>query len=178
MATETDRFTSKFRKDRYEGRKDRTDRRIKAYETSDSPENKEMTGKTTVTSVGISVRSTARSAARSEVGKNEVGKSELEVVTSRINRLKVNDDKDGQEEPAARHEDSHDEADHDKKHIERKERGAGATTSKKRQQRKNLREKRRSTGVVIMPNMEVSWCRIQHLKFLGCFLNFAVIEFN
>lgn len=157
MATDTERFASKFRKDRYDARRERTERRNKGFDTNDSTDVKETVTRSTVSvSVRSSARPAATSSARSEASKLESGKSELESVTSRINRLKVNDDKDGPEETTTRHDDSNEEGDHEKKHhIERKERGAGATTSKKRQQRKNLREKRRSTGVVIMPNMEV-----------------------
>ena len=156
MATDTDHFQSRFRKGRNDVRRERAERRNKAFDTSDSADAKESV---TRSAVSVNVRSSARSAgspARSEASKIDTGKTELESVTSRINRLRVNDDKDGSEDSTpTRHEDSN-EDDHDKKqHIERKERGAGATTSKKRQQRKNLREKRRSTGVVIMPNMEV-----------------------
>ena len=155
MATETERFQSKFRKDRLDARRERTERRNRAFDTTDSTDAKESI---TRSAVSVNVRSSARPAgslARSEASKIDTGKSELESVTSRINRLRVNEDKDGSEDATpTRHDDSNEE-DHEKKHVERKERGAGATTSKKRQQRKNLREKRRSTGVVIMPNMEV-----------------------
>lgn len=156
MATDTERFTSKFRKDRFDARRDRNERRNKGFETNDSADAKETVSRS---SVSVSVRSSARpvaTAARSEASKFESGKGDSESVNSWLNRLRVNDDKDGPEESATRHDDSNEEGDSEKKHhIERKERGAGATTSKKRQQRKNLREKRRSTGVVIMPNMEV-----------------------
>ena len=156
MATDTERFTSKFRKERIEQRRERTERRNKAFEATEV-DGKEPSNRSTA-SIGISVTSSARSTGRTsrEAGKGEAQKSELESVTARISRLKVGDEKDGSDDTKPRHEDSHDEEERDKKHLQKKERGAGATTSKKRQQRKNLREKRRSTGVVIMPNMEVN----------------------
>jgi len=156
MATDTERFTSKFRKDRLDTRRERVERRAKAFEPTDSTDTKESG--TTRSAVSVSVRSSARPAgspARNEASRSDTGKSELESVTSRINRLRVHDDRDGTEEPTPTRHNESNEDDHERKqHIERKERGVGATTSKKRQQRKNLREKRRSTGVVIMPNME------------------------
>lgn len=155
MATETERFQSKFRKDRSDVRRERTERRNRAFDTNDSTDAKESIPRS---AVSVNVRSSARPAgspARSEASKIDTGKSELESVTSRINRFRVNEDKDGSEDATPTRHDESNEEDHEKKHVERKERGAGATTSKKRQQRKNLREKRRSTGVVIMPNMEV-----------------------
>ena len=46
-----------------------------------------------------------------------------------------------------------------KKRLKRslKKVGKGENSGRKRQAKKNLREKRRSTGVVIMPNMDVSF---------------------
>eukprot|EP00794_Sanderia_malayensis_P012943 gene12943-14275_t len=158
MATDADsRFTSKFRKERTEARRERTERRNRAFDQRDG-ENRETSGpSSSSTRSTIEIRSTVSSRA----ARSEVGKSELETVTSRVNRLTVNDDKASE----AQHEDDHhkqhhdDGEDHEKSqhhhhHVAKKERGVGATTSKKRQQKKNLREKRRSTGVVIMPNME------------------------
>ena len=53
--------------------------------------------------------------------------------------------------------------------------GKGENSGRKRQAKKNLREKRRSTGVVIMPNMDVSFENIFLVSFtldisLACFL--------
>lgn len=149
MATDAERFTSKFRKERIEARRERTERRNKAFDQRDSGEP--STGRSTIE---ISVQ---RSSTRPTT-KVDVGRSELESVTSRISRLKVNEDNDGGGESTAHHHEDvqhDDDDDEEKRHLAmKKERGAGATTSKKRQQKKNLREKRRSTGVVIMPNMQ------------------------
>ncbi len=152
MATEADsRFTSKFRKERIEARRERTERRNKAFDQRDG-ESRDVTSATS--RVEISVRGTSSS---SRAPKIDVGKSELETVTSKIIRLNLAEEKE--RETASHHEDEDDEEAErrkEKEHLHaKKERGAGATTSKKRQQKKNLREKRRSTGVVIMPNMEV-----------------------
>lgn len=136
MATDTGGFQSKFRRERQQGAGGAAARGRRVFEAS----GEERTSISTTTGTAGRYRSTGDRGDKSES------------VTSRMNKLNMNDDKNDsdKEDKPDRNEDD-DEEETAKKSHKKDRGGASANSARKRQARKNLREKRRSTGVVIMP---------------------------
>ena len=158
MATDTDRFQSRFK------RENRTERvgaaraeRRRIYE--DGSERTERPTSGVSISVGSSRSSRDRHTDRTDSPATR--KAQGESITQRMNMLNLKDDNkdtndDVDKEPDEKAVKNDDEDDDGPKKSHKKERGgASVNASRKRQARKNLREKRRSTGVVIMPGQPV-----------------------
>lgn len=146
MSTDTaDRFTSKFRQ-RGTGAGGTRDRR-RVFESGNDD-----TTKNSVSSSGVAGRY------RSTGDRGE--KTETSSVSSRLSKLNTNDDKEDDTEKNSTENKHQDEEDAEEQSSTRtrsshKKAGASAKSGQKRRDRKNLREKRRSTGVVIMPGQPV-----------------------
>lgn len=129
MATETERFQSKFRREN----RTTTAGRRRIFEDGAERENSRTSGRSS----------------------ND--RTESASITQKMNNINLKDDKvkndsDQEDTKPEREEDEEEEQSTAKK--SHKKAGSSAT-SRKRNQRKNLREKRRSTGVVIMPGAAV-----------------------
>jgi len=143
MSTDTaDRFTSKFRQQRQTGAGGGTRDRRRVFESGNDD-----TTKNSVSSSGVAGRY------RSTGDRGE--KTEASSVSSRLSKLNTNDDKEDDTEKSSTENKHQDEEDAEEQASSRKSHrkagGASAKSGQKRRDRKNLREKRRSTGVVIMP---------------------------
>ena len=152
-STEAERYTTKIRTGRERpagsGR-----RRIYV----DNPEER-ASAINTVTGTAGRYRSTGDRSDR--VDRNE--KTETSSVTSRISKLNTNDDKKEDEGATNDNNDVEDSEEQPTRNTRKKAAGgASSSSANKRKARKNLREKRRSTGVVIMPG--------QPVKVLYCIL--------
>lgn len=136
----TEQFQSKYRRDNPRTSASGTRERRKVFEADGSER-----GEPKPASTGVSVRSYGRDRLTDRTD-SAVSAS----VNSRFRKMNIADDKDGsdKEETPKRNDDDDDEP---KKSAKKERGGASANSARKRQARKNLREKRRSTGVVIMP---------------------------
>jgi len=142
MSTDTaDRFTSKFRQQRQSGAGGTRDRR-RVFESGNDD-----TTKNSVSSAGV--------AGRYRPTGDRGEKTETSSVSSRLSKLNTNDDKEDDTAKNSTENKHHDEEDAEEqpsaRRSHKKAGGASAKSGQKRRDRKNLREKRRSTGVVIMP---------------------------
>jgi len=142
MTDTADRFTSKYRQ-RPAGSGTRDRRRV--FETNDD-------SKSSVTAPGT----TGRYRSTGDRGDRTDRTEKTESVTSRISRLNTNDDKEDEVDNTTtnsteKHEDEEEQEQTTRKSHKKAAGGASANSARKRRDRKNLREKRRSTGVVIMP---------------------------
>ena len=138
MSTETEPFSSRFKK---ENRTTGVSRLKARYTEGVERENSRA-------SSGVSVSVGRYSRDRNE----QAGTTKTESISDRMNRLKLNDKKEKENEPSSDKEENakdDDEEDQPKKSL--KKGGSGA----KGKQKRNMREKRRSTGVVIMPGQPV-----------------------
>lgn len=145
-----DRFTSKYRqRTTPSGTRDR--RRV--FESSNNDETKNSVS---VSGTAGRYRSTGDRGDRGE-------KTESVSISSRVNKLNVDDNNDDDKEKSSTPTttDKHEDGDGDEsssrttKSHKKAVGGASANSGRKRRDRKNLREKRRSTGVVIMPGQPV-----------------------
>lgn len=153
MTDTADRFTSKYRQRNAAGTAGTRERR-RNFESGNSDEAKSS----------VSVSGTAgRYRITGDRGDKSEKTTESVSISSRINKLNVNDennDDDTEKSPTSTTTDKHEDDDDDGEENTRKSHrkavgGASANSGRKRRDRKNLREKRRSTGVVIMPGQPV-----------------------
>lgn len=148
-STEAERFQSKFRREPRQGAGSGTRDRRRVFEGSEER-----------TSAISSVTGTA--GRYRSLGDRSEKTEKSETVTSRLSKLNTNDDseqadKDKEEEAASQEKKGEEEGEESSRKSHKKDRGgASVNATRKRQARKNLREKRRSTGVVIMPGQPVT----------------------
>ena len=151
MSADTERFSSRFRKERTGGGGGgtTTSRIRKHYEGGDT-NDRESTVRTSSSGVSVTV-------GRLNRDRNETGGTKTESIADRMNKLKLNDKKEKDNDtPSDKEDNAKDEAEEDdqpkKTHSKREK---GSAHAAKRKNRRNIREKRRSTGVVIMPSQPV-----------------------
>lgn len=151
MTDTADRFTSKYRQRTTTPSGTRDRRRV--FESSNNDETKNSVS---VSGTAGRYRSTGDRGDRGE-------KTESVSISSRINKLYVNDDnndddKDQSSTPTTTDKNEDDDGEESTSRTRSHKKavgGASANSGRKRRDRKNLREKRRSTGVVIMPGQPV-----------------------
>ena len=153
MSADTERFSSRFKR---ENRTSSATSRLRKQFDNDGNNDRETTSRA---SSGVSVSV----GGRFNRDRNEpAAGTKTESISDRMNKLKLKDknDKESAVNDVSSDKEDHqkDEEDEDnqpsKSRTQRKEKGVGHAD--KRKKRRNIREKRRSTGVVIMPGVPVN----------------------
>jgi len=153
--SDTEKFTSKYRKaDSSRFGRDRPERR-RVFEDGSTVDRDPPTSR--FSSSSSSSRFGRNTATKDN---NERSESPTSETVSRMNRMNLSDDKDNSDKEDKNDKNEDEDEEEEVKEKKSYKKGAGAhggasgTSSRKRQARKNLREKRRSTGVVIMPGQQ------------------------
>ena len=158
-STETDRFKSRFRQEvsaaTREPRSVGTTARRRAFEdgtseTSNTTVSSTVSARSTASSsVGVTSRVGSRFSNQNTAALSPSKQDDEPTINDRISKIPVKDEEDDKGDDEDQEEGS------STKPLKKDRGGASISSSNKRRQKKNIREKRKSTGVVIMPGQPV-----------------------